>query len=116
MKQIKLRKELLDKVRTGAKRSSIRRGIKDYTVGPARLVNPDDASDFVDIFILGVNLYTWKGIQEDDTLCSPEGYASPQELQEALIKIYGEMEKTEAMTLFFFTPYHPNGLNHERSI
>ena len=109
MREIKLKRDLLNNVRAGIKTATTRKGIKDFSVGPARLVDHADPANFVDVTIHRINLHTWGYIQEHDTLYHYEGYSNPKELNDALLDIYGEMDDDQDMTVIFFGKEVENG-------
>lgn len=86
----------------GFKTATTRKGLKDYTVGLAKLVDPADPSNFIDIVVTSVHLYTWRSIVHSDYLYVYEGYDRSSDLDEALEDIYGKMDDDQLMTVIYF--------------
>jgi hypothetical protein len=102
MQVIKLKRDLLENVRSGTKTASTRKGLKPLTIGPAMLVDPADPLNFVSICVTSVHLYDWRSIRLSSHLYISEGYDASWELDEALEDIYGEFEDNQLMTVFCF--------------
>jgi len=100
MNNIKLQPQLLSLVLDGLKRATTRKGLKDYILGPARLINSENKEDILNIYIRKLETIRFKHI--DDDLAKIENYECAEDLKSALVGIYGTIDDNEEMTIVDF--------------
>lgn len=88
MQELKLRHEIMSKVFDGTKHSTSRRGIRDTTLGPLKLVETEnpDVSIIVDVVLVQTTPFN----KISDKEAFNEGYSNAEELKQTLRNIYGE--------------------------
>lgn len=97
MQRISLADDLLDTVLSGRKRSTIRRGIRSYELGAARLVT---SSASVDVRITAVRVATMQTLDAEDV--EAEGCETGGELVRVLQRFYPDLRDDEPLTVIRF--------------
>ena len=100
--QIKLKLDLFEKVQSGSKTATMRKGIRNITLGRAEFVDPNDSDKRISIIVSQLELWTWDQIINGSSIHTLEGYGSPSELEKALTDIYGEISPEQEMTVIRF--------------
>ena len=99
MFDILLHPDYFNAVRTGAKRTTVRRGhLTNF--GPARLVNSENSNFVIEIDIHRTVLTTLE--QLTDTEARADGFLSLGQLLSAMQKHYPDIQITEPVTIYHF--------------
>lgn len=103
MQKIKLKQELFNRVYSGEKTATTRKGIKNYTVGEAEFINPKNEQEIIKIFIEQVSIAKYGSIKSGNSyLHIYEGYETRKDLCEALESIYGDINGVDYMTIVYY--------------
>lgn len=103
MQKIKLNEDLFERVYSGLKTATTRRGPKKYTLGNAVFVNPNDEAQQIKIKIEQLSLVRYGSIKKGNSyLYHYEGYRDRKDFCEALENIYGDIDTLEQMTIVYF--------------
>lgn len=99
MQQIKFNADLMEVITSGSKTATTRLGLKDkYIMGPVEFVDAGNAEHRLTGYFL--NKAEYVPYEElTDELAWKEGYTTLDELQEALVGIYGEIEPEQMVTV-----------------
>ena len=104
MQEIRFAKDLFELVKKGVKTSTVRNGIRDYTLGPVQCItDPPDKNDRVRIiskFITKIELKTLKELTLEDAV--NEYYDSVEHLVGRLKQIYPDIVGDSEITLVTF--------------
>lgn len=88
MQELKLRHEIMSKVFDGTKHSNSRRGIRDTTLGPLKLVETENPGVSIIVDVVSIQAIPFNEISDKEAF--NEGYSSVEELKQTLRNIYGE--------------------------
>jgi len=97
MTEIRLASQYLPLVRDGRKTTSIRRGHRNYPVGPGTIKT---ATDEVPIIVIGVRHVRLNELTPIDA--NADGFSSLGELRDALDSFYPRLKHDEPMTIVRF--------------
>ncbi len=101
--EIKLRADLLEKVKCTKKTSTIRKGAKPYRVDlTTMLIDPNNYNNRADIFINSIRIMNWEEISVSDSIVESEGYETIEELRAAIVSIYGVITGNTIFTVVDF--------------
>lgn len=95
--ELKLRKEIFDKVLDGSKKATSRKGIRQICPGMLTLIMTEDETQTKKVCVKRVEIIKLNEIT--DTEARLEGYASAKELRNKLEEIYGSFCSGELFTL-----------------
>jgi hypothetical protein len=98
--EIALATEFFAPVRTGRKTQTTRRGRRDVALGPARF--SDDAGNVQLINVDRVSYLRFRDLETADAV--KDGFASKDELRDAMVKFYPDFSDDEEVTIIIFTP------------
>jgi hypothetical protein len=87
-------------IRSGKKRATLRKGIRDYTLGLACIENTDDKSDFVLITITAIEVIKFNKITAN--IVEDEGYSNLEDLRESMLRIYPDLNDNSDVTYVSF--------------
>lgn len=88
MQELKLRHEIMSKVFDGTKHSTSRRGIRDTTLGPLKLVETENPDVSIIVDVVSIQAIPFNKISDKEAF--DEGYSNAEELKQTLRNIYGE--------------------------
>lgn len=101
--EIKLKSELIDKVKNCTKTSTIRKGLKPYRTDLCTiLIDQYNYGNKVDISINSISIMTLDEIMSDDMLIKTEGCSTSRELRDVLSSIYGVLTMDTIFTVVNF--------------
>ena len=96
MQELLLRREIFGKVLDGSKKSTSRKGKRDIVKGELLFKMTEDESRQVCVNVTNVRYMPYCEITDQEA--KKEGYESLSDLQEILVKIYGEIGPNETFT------------------
>jgi len=103
MQTIKLKKELFKSVKECRKISTTRLGMKQYHLGDAIFVDPENKDNNIKIFIGGMYCCHFNYLAHyEKNLYFAENYSTHKEFEKALIEIYGPIKEDQIMTVINF--------------
>lgn len=88
MQELKLRHEIMSKVFEGTKHSTSRRGIRDTTLGPLKLVETENPDVSIIVDVVSIQAIPFNKISDKEAF--DEGYSNAKELKQTLRNIYGK--------------------------
>jgi hypothetical protein len=94
---IKIYPEYYQSVVTGKKRSTIRKGRKNYELGDATL---DFGDRSLDVYITAIMLKPYGLLDDEDAI--DDGFDSLEDLQAVITSIHPDVETFHDMTIVFF--------------
>ena len=96
MQELLLRREIFGKVLDGSKKSTSRKGKRDIVKGELLFKMTEDEMQQTIVNVTNVRYLPYGDITGEEA--KKEGYESLSELQDILVKIYGEIPKGELFT------------------
>ncbi len=101
---IKLNRDLFDKVSSGAKTVTTRKGHKDYKLGENYFYDPIGEDCRIDIKVTEVRKILFGQIVIDDIkfLYLDEGYTCKEDFMSVIFGIYGFIDLDDPMTVIYF--------------
>ena len=96
MQELLLRREIFGKVLDGSKKSTSRKGKRDIVKGELLFKMTEDESRQMCVNVTNVRYMPYCEITDQEA--KKEGYESLSDLQEILVKIYGEIAPEEPFT------------------
>lgn len=100
-KEIKLTPELFLLAKSGKKKATTRKGVKDFDVGEAYIINAQEPSEKLLVTIDKLEIKKYKEI--DDSLAKLENYTSAIELKLALKTHYPTIKEEDNITIVYFS-------------
>ena len=100
---ITLNKDLFANVRIGKKVSMTVPGVKDFNVGNAYFVDPEDNDKRCKVVINTIFLSTFEDNLKDEMHCKLEGYDTKRQFLDYMYGNYGKIEPQDIMTTIFFS-------------
>src|SRR5215470_13689268 len=97
MTTLPLAVEFVGPVRNGIKRSTVRYGIREFSLGPARLAS---GNDHIPIMITALRYTTLEQLTEADA--QTDGFASLSDLLVALRRFYPRITNADPITIVVF--------------
>lgn len=106
LQTISFLKDRFEKITDKKKTSTIRLGIKDYRIGPVRLITETETNrTYVISNILKIELITFNELlrgDQSESLVRSEGYKELGELVRGLQDIYGKIHPNQLLTVIHF--------------
>ena len=96
MQELLLRREVFGKVLDGSKKSTSRKGKRDIVKGALLFKMTEDESQRVCVNVTNVRYTPYCEITEHEA--KKEGYDNLSDLQDILVRIYGEIAPDETFT------------------
>ena len=101
MQVMKLADHLMLPVRTGDKKMTVRRGVREITVGaPLKLVNAADDSDEIMVNVVGAEIRELRQIP--DRVAQEDGFADLPDLYRGLRNFYPDIGWLDKVTVIRF--------------
>ena len=97
--QIELATHLVSLVEDGEKQYTIRKGARDYVLGPAQIGN--EAAGYVPITIWSVAYMPLRNVPQDVIL--GDGFADAADLLRGLREFYPDLQPSDTVTVVYFT-------------
>lgn len=88
-------------IREHKKTATLRKGIRDYTLGSAVIISAADSSDSIPIWIVKLELVSLNKLT--DVHAKNENYNTVEELKNALLLTYPDLTGEDILTLVGFT-------------
>ena len=96
MQELLLRRDIFGKVLDRSKKSTSRKGKRDIVKGALLFKMTEDEAQQTIVNVTGVRYLPYGEITDEEA--KKEGYESLSELQDILVKIYGEIAQDEPFT------------------
>jgi hypothetical protein len=94
-----LKREFMELVRRGVKRSTVRAGARNVALGQTQLVSGNDR---IAVAVTGVERKTFADL--DDVDAATDGFESVAALRSALLHFYPDLKETSQVTIVHFDP------------
>ena len=101
MQELKLASHLMGPVEIGDKKMTIRKGVREITVGtPMELVNADDPQDKIEVNVVGAEIRELR--QVPDRVAQEDGFVDLPDLYRGLRNFYPDIDWLDKVTVIRF--------------
>ncbi len=91
----------MKQIKGGVKTATLREGIRNYSLGPAIIINDSDEKDNLSVVIWKIECLPFGKMTEQ--LCKEQGYSSLDEMKKTLLEIYPNLREDSFVTNIVFS-------------